>query len=147
MPLKYAQLLSTAHYVLDGKQVGYAPTHKNHPSAIWVRKSVNNYNWLYLLFCNVSHEYKYRYHKTHKSFSDFKDVLIKPPKNIPIDYFTLPTPLMPPECLVEGDVIQSYRNYYNTRKRHLHAWFGRPNPPWITEDYPPHYDTVEDEED
>jgi len=39
------QLLSTAHHVLDGTSKGTKPTHQNHPSAIWVRESSQNYRW------------------------------------------------------------------------------------------------------
>ena len=72
MILEYAQLLSTAHRVLDGtlnvglsasgrkktsyvlmdqrESVLYSATHINHPSAIWVRQSDKNYDWLFSLF-------------------------------------------------------------------------------------------------
>ena len=72
MILEYAQLLSTAHRVLDGVELEgisasgrkrkfwtlgdsrdytlYKATHINHPSAIWVRKSYENYEWLYTMF-------------------------------------------------------------------------------------------------
>ena len=48
MILEYAQLLSTAHRVLDGDQNAdsqgfYKATHKNHPSAVWVRESWAHY--------------------------------------------------------------------------------------------------------
>jgi hypothetical protein len=56
MILESAQLLSTAHRILDGDDQGVLPdfetrlfyraTHKNHPSAKWIRESVENYNWL-----------------------------------------------------------------------------------------------------
>ena len=47
MILETAQLLSTAHNELDGGQIAYKTTHKNHPSAVWARKSLDNYLWLY----------------------------------------------------------------------------------------------------
>ena len=73
MPTEYAQLLSTAHRLLDGtvyqtysdngrrvkrwshpdskkEQLLHAATHVNHPSAVWVRQSKSNYDWLYSLF-------------------------------------------------------------------------------------------------
>ena len=68
MVLEYAQLLSTAHRVLDGieyieiqnnrrvvrwrlsdlsmESMIYKATHINHPSAVWVRSSIDHYNWL-----------------------------------------------------------------------------------------------------
>jgi hypothetical protein len=70
MILEYAQLLSTAHRVLDGIQVVglsksgrkqtryelsdnrdgilYSATHINHPSAIWCRKGIVQYRWFLL---------------------------------------------------------------------------------------------------
>jgi hypothetical protein len=48
MIVEYAQLLSTAHHVVDGDNAIngiYKQTHTNHPSAIWVRKSADNYEW------------------------------------------------------------------------------------------------------
>jgi len=94
MILEYAQLLSTAHRVLDGTlSVGlsetgrkqtryvlpdnresklYVATHINHPSAIWVRKSYANYVWLSKLLTELCREYTYRYGKVHKVQTGFK---------------------------------------------------------------------------
>ena len=47
MIVEYSQLLATAHFELDGNVVGYKPTHKNHPSAIWVRQDKSHYEWVY----------------------------------------------------------------------------------------------------
>ena len=66
MILESAQLLSTAHRIIDGREtqgksatgrnvkrwilndarepVLYSATHINHPSAVWCRQSVENYN-------------------------------------------------------------------------------------------------------
>ena len=43
MILETAQMLSTAHIELDGIQVAYKATHKNHPSTVWVRSSAAAY--------------------------------------------------------------------------------------------------------
>ena len=48
MILESAQMLSTAHRVLDGDEYAderglYKMAHKNHPSTIWVRTSTDNY--------------------------------------------------------------------------------------------------------
>ena len=91
MILEYAQLLSTAHRVLDGNHIDgysktgrkqkryvlsdnrdsflYSATHINHPSAVWVRKSRDNYTWLYQLLVWLCREYTYRYGKIHKTQS------------------------------------------------------------------------------
>ena len=49
MILESAQMLSTAHRVLDGDEFAnehemYKATHKNHPSAVWTRTTDENYN-------------------------------------------------------------------------------------------------------
>ena len=48
MILETAQLLCTAHHELGTSiEIPYKATHKNHPSAIWVRDSAENYMWAY----------------------------------------------------------------------------------------------------
>ena len=157
MVLEYAQLLSTAHRVLDGvptidrggatgrqrttyilpdsrDDVLYRATHINHPSAIWVRQSDKNYDWLFSLFQALMDEYTYRYGKTH-ACSRLEMYLAVVPKNIPHADFTEPTPAMPDELKVEGDSIASYRAYYINNKTHLASWRGKINsrntPDWF----------------
>ena len=50
MILEYAQLLSTAHRLLDNNQKVYKTAFKNHPSTIWTRENKSNYRWLSMLF-------------------------------------------------------------------------------------------------
>ena len=86
MILEYAQLMSTAHRILDGEDVNpliYKATHKNHPSAIWARTNGSNYEWLYELFVDLSDEYSYRYGKLHLSYTKLSGILSNAPKNIP----------------------------------------------------------------
>ena len=153
MILEYAQLLSTAHRVLDGtlsdvishsgrrKKVYtlndsrdgilYSATHVNHPSAIWVRQSEQNYRWLFTLFCELLKEYTHRYGKLH-ACERLVTTLGKPPKNIDMDkQFTEPTPAMPDDYKVAGDSIQSYKNYYLGDKQRMFSWKNRSVPSWI----------------
>ena len=145
MIVETAQLLSTAHRVLDGKQVGktfvlsddresvlYKATHINHPSAIWCRESNNNYNWLYCHFLALLGEYTHRYGKVHKS-THLTLWLRNTPYNIPVGFKTQPTPAMPEEYIVAGNSIASYRNYYRKGKATLHKWSRREEPSWIKE--------------
>jgi hypothetical protein len=152
MILEYAQLLSTAHRVLDGinsvilsdsnrkKQVWtlpdnrdgilYSATHINHPSAIWVRKSDKNYDWLYVMWRELMDEYTYRYNKVHAC-----EKLIIPlrrvPYKIPKGEFTEPTPAMPDKYKVAGNSIKSYMNYYLGDKQRMFSWKNREQPSWI----------------
>ena len=153
MILEYAQLLSTAHRVLDGtktviissrkqtkyvldsslNQILYSATHINHPSAIWVRKSVNNYKWLHKLLSYLCKEYTYRYEKIHKvEHSGLLAALKNTPNNIPNDEFTEPTPAMPDQYKVENDSIESYKRYYIGSKSKLFSWKKRGVPLFIS---------------
>jgi hypothetical protein len=154
MILEYAQLLSTAHRVLDGTltigstktgrkakryvladgrdKVLYSATHVNHPSAVWARESLENYQWLYNMFRDLIQEYQYRYGKTHKCSLLLGD-LQYPPSNIPKDVsFFEPTPAMPDEYKVDGDSIKSYHNYYNGAKQRMFSWKNRSVPSFIS---------------
>jgi hypothetical protein len=163
MILEYAQLLSTAHRILDGvlsfgvSQSGrkkviyvladnrdtilYSATHINHPSAVWVRQSEQNYMWLAELLEECCKEYTYRYDKVHKVERDGLMQALKNqfPTNIPDGSFTEPTPAMPEDVKVlkevhtdryELDSLASYRNYYIQNKTHLANWKNREVPAW-----------------
>jgi hypothetical protein len=158
MILEYAQLLSTAHRVIDGKETVvlsksgrkkkvwqldderdsllYAATHINHPSAVWARQNKTNYDYLYALFIATCDEYTYRYGKVHLTDSKLRDVLHEFPKNIPDDksqVFHGPTPAMPDECKIAGDHIASYRKYYIDKKADMAKWTNREPPSWFIE--------------
>lgn len=153
MILEYAQLLSTAHRVLDGNvstrlsstgrkqkwySLGdsrdtalYSATHINHPSAKWARHGAQNYRWLFDLWCELLDEYTYRYGKRHAS-SRLLEHLMLLPKNINFqEPFSAPWRAMPDEFKVEGDTLQSYRNYYNGAKSNMFSWKKREVPDWI----------------
>jgi hypothetical protein len=154
MILEYAQLLSTAHRFLDGTvSVGksasgrkktsyvlmddrdsilYSATHINHPSAVWVRKSRTNYEWLHCLLYQLCKEYTHRYGRVHKVEAiGLLDKLQEIPKNIPDVLYTEPTPAMPDQYKVAGDSIQSYKNYYLGDKTRMFSWKNRETPTWI----------------
>lgn len=161
MILEYAQLLSTAHRILDGtvsiglgktgrkqtryvlpddrESVLYSATHLNHPSAVWCRQSAMNYHWLYTLLVECCKEYTYRYGKIHKcESSGLVNRLQTTPTNINgTKDFTEPTPAMPEDVKVPGDSINSYRRYYVMNKEHLWSWSGKINsrerPQWLTD--------------
>jgi hypothetical protein len=154
MILESAQLLSTAHrildhqvirtYVPDGKtrsrteyimndgrdDVLYQATHINHPCAIWTRESVSNYLWLADHFFGLCEEYTRRYGKRHKCY-DMGLLLQSPPKNLVEWESTMPPCAMPEDYVVPGDPVASYRNYYRYGKKHLFSWTNRDIPTWI----------------
>jgi hypothetical protein len=154
MILETAQLLSTAHRILDGveyigkTQTGrnvkrwrlpddreqhlYSATHINHPSAVWARSTNNNYTWLACHFGALLTEYTYRYGKHHKCEA-MVPWLKYPPHGIPVGYLTQVTPAMPDEYKVPNDSVASYRNYYRVAKARMHKWTKREVPEWIND--------------
>lgn len=153
MILETAQLLSTAHRVLDGvefigvsksgrkakrwglpdtrESILYSATHINHPSSIWVRQSARNYLWLFDMFVALLNEYTYRYAKVHKCSMLLQPLCIPPNSISYTPDFTEPTPAMPDQYKVPGNAIQSYHNYYNGEKQRMFSWKTRPTPNWI----------------
>ena len=153
MPVEYCQMLSTAHRVLDGKEIVfksetgrkktewnlenkilnselYKATHINHPCGVWVRQSSENYRYLLSLLCNLLYEYSLRYNKIHAC--EMKIVhLINPPENIVtnLEFFD-PPKCMPEDCHVDS-VVESYRNFYKKYKSHILKWKHGNIPEWL----------------
>lgn len=154
MILEYAQLLCTAHRILDGDlvlktdqkgrkvkayalpdsekdNIFYKHTHVNHPCAVWARDSSQNYHLLYKLFIELCNEYTHRYGKTHLTYSKLSHLLKYPPNNISDSGLTSPPKCMP-DFYKKGNVIESYRTYYvSDDKKHLLSYSKRPKPFWI----------------
>lgn len=146
MILETAQLLSTAHRVLDGtfiklgnkkhhkhpnpekEEALYKATHINHPSAIWVRESVQNYSWAYMLFMYLSDEYEERYNKQHNSWLKLRHLLITPPKNL-FNKIPTPIPLAMPDEYKDQDPVVAYRTYYKENKAYMAKWEKLANTP------------------
>ena len=131
MILEYAQILCTTHRLLDGDQdVLYKATHKNHPSTVWARESISNYRWLHELWVCLSNEYTHRYGKTHLSYTKLKNILDKPPTNLPEGPLTGVSQAMPEEYKNSLDHIKAYRDYYIGEKQSLAKWTKREAPQW-----------------
>ena len=152
MPIEYAQLMSTAHRLLDGEMyigktaigrnikrwrlhderedILYKASHINHPSAIWVRESIENYFQMYKLYMAVLSEFTNRYGKIHGS-SKPSIALIRPPSNIPMVKGTQLPQCMPEICKVKNNPILAYRNYYIVEKNSFASWKNREIPEWF----------------
>ena len=92
MIVESAQMLSTAHRVLDGNEKAdakglYKKAYENHPSTIWVRQDAMNYWWLWMHALTLCAEYEWRFtnetgmavHKTETVIHELQDL----PLNIP----------------------------------------------------------------
>ena len=92
MIVESAQMLSTAHRVLDGDAIAdtkglYQKAYENHPSCVWVREDALNYWWLWSHARTLCEEYKWRFSvagnlKSHKTVPVIH-ALQEPPVNIP----------------------------------------------------------------
>jgi hypothetical protein len=154
MIIEYAQLMSTAHRVLDGEEY-YAlsvngrrikrwrmtdlkyenglmkASHVHHPSNVWVRQSRQNYMWLNQMWNYLLLEYTHRYGKRH-ACADRMEFLYVWPKNIPDVPFTPPTPAMPDECKIANNSLASYHKYYIEKKVRFAKWTNREEPLWYS---------------
>jgi hypothetical protein len=153
MIIETAQLLSTAHRILDGverteltangrkikrfalpdsrESVMYKSTHANHPSAVWARETNANYNWLYEHLLALGDEYTHRYGKQHSTIRNIATHLLSLPNNIKRSGMTTMPSCMAAEYVVSDDPVINYRNYYNKGKTSLHRWSNRTPPDWI----------------
>ena len=156
MILEYAQLLSTAHRLLDGyeyegKSISgrkamrwkldderednlYMASHMKHPSGIWCRETSRNYMWLYSLWRDLMKEYTFRYGKHHvaEKLIPYLDNL---PKNLKFGEMTPMPQCMPDQYKVPEDSIQAYHNYYIGDKQRFAVWTNRPIPEWYVHAY------------
>ena len=158
MVVESAQMLSTAHRMLDGTvqiapsksgkrmvrhyrlfedpemdQVLYKAVHYKHPCTVWTMESSDNYLWHWKHFEALCEEFYFRFGKIHKT-SLLKSPLWTLPHNIPMGGMTPFKLAMSsnPECILENAVL-SYRAFYQTKQeRFKMAWErNRPKPHWF----------------
>lgn len=149
MILESAQLLSTAHRVLDGEQfiilkkkkvwridderneILYQATHINHPCAKWIRESVENYQWLVDHYFALCSEFEYRREKKHATSQRINWHVTSPPHKLRDWDWTPPPCAMPDQYKISQDYVENYREYYRKGKVHLHEWTKREPPSWL----------------
>ena len=146
MIVESAQMLSTAHRLLDGEEytalsksgksmvkhyrlpeyenVIYKAVHTKHPCTLWTMKSAENYIWHYNLFQELASEFKYRFNKTHKSWELLKDLLYTAPVNIPWIGLTPFAKAMKayPKLMAIDNPIEAYRKFYKADKSDFAEW-------------------------
>lgn len=159
MLIEYAQLMSTAHRIIDGTEyysktkngraikrwlhpdpklegILYKASHINHPSTIWTRSSKQHYDWLFRLFRMLSAEYTFRYSrgdlKFHMTWNKLGKILETAPKNIKNNGWEDPPQCMPDHCK-DKDVVKAYRNYYIQEKKLFAKWEYNEKPKWFGE--------------
>lgn len=154
MIIEYAQLMSTAHRMLDGieyedktkngrrirrwkvsgaykEALLYKASHINHPSAIWARQCTGNYRYLYELFCALCDEYTHRYGKIHKTDELLRDVLGAFPQSMEYGEFQEPPQAMPDDVKQKRS-IDAYHKYYQVHKSGFAKWTNRSVPKFMS---------------
>jgi len=159
MIVESAQMLSTAHRLLDGKmslvdklsaKTGkirkskvwqladkqldstlYRVCHQNHPCTLWTIESMANYIWHYEHFCALCDEYTYRYSKKHMTDAKLRFILDAAPQNIPDIPQTQFRLAMKsqPQCINPDDPIASYRAFYQTKQGRFTMKWSKRNKP------------------
>mgnify|MGYP006115844649 CR=1 FL=1 len=138
MILEYAQMLSTAHRVLDGDEkqpeLLYKATHKNHPCTKWASANCANYMYLYYLFAKLCEEYTHRYGKIHLTEKKLSTILATPPENI--SHARNVSLIDMPQCMPDEykgiNVVGAYRKYYRGEKLQIAKYTKRDTPQWMT---------------
>ena len=155
MIVESAQMLSTAHRLLDGEEymapsksgkrmvkhyrlseyddVIYKAVHAKHPCTVWTMQSYDNYMWHYDLFKYLSWEFEYRFDKLHASWEKLRDVLANLPRNIRVGSLTPFAKAMKayPDLMEIADPVKAYQELYKADKIKFAKWEkGRPAPNW-----------------
>jgi hypothetical protein len=159
MILESAQMMSTAHRIIDGYQERrpsksgktmvkywkllderefhmYKAVHVGHPCTVWTMNNDNNYTWHFDHFVELCREYTHRYGRVHETDRKLRKHLSHLPKNIKkgFKYATTAFPLAmqhEPQCMMECPV-KSYRAYYKTKAAQFNmVWTKRETPEWF----------------
>lgn len=152
MMTEYAQLLSNAHRILDGKQIIqtrprkkvtwshpnqtldellYKTSHVNHPCSIWARTTMVNYEWLYRLLVATVLEYTKRYDKEPKIVSSgLLDALQHYPVNLKGITLTPFPQTMPVQYITPNNPVAAYRKFYLFDKVRFAKWDRLNNKPF-----------------
>lgn len=143
MTLEFSEILST-NFSLQGINLGYKPTHANHPSTKWARESKTNFIWFIIHAFAVSAEYTRRYKKIHKSHQILQAALDN------MDKLDLPDIGLTEFAIAINEhqfcrlfcpnfnslsPVEKYREYYNYDKAAFAKWKNAETPHWFVNKY------------
>ena len=143
MIVESAQMLSTAHRVLDGDagadaKLLYKKAYENHPSCVWVREDAMNYWWLWMHALTLCAEYKWRFvgdttstktHKTEFVIHQLQDLPLNIPANKDTNWEVLQDlPLCMPDQYKQGSdhriyAMESYQQFVTQDKPYMQDVF------------------------
>jgi len=123
------------------------PAMLNHPSTIWARQSLANFDWLLMHGVGLCSEYTHRYEKEHgtqKRIVDcglYRELIVN--HNYPLGELTPVSIAMFDKYRIPNDmevhnwdyVIRSYRHYYLEGKWRFASWRKNRRPEWYPENW------------
>ena len=155
MIVESAQMLSTAHRILDGEEyiapsksgkrmvkhyrlpehddIVYKAVHAGHPCTVWTMASAGNYHWHYNLFSELAKEFEFRFGKIHRSWEILQTILSPCPRNIPSIGRSKYARAMKayPDLMEIEDPVKAYQEFYKADKINFAKWEkGRAAPSW-----------------
>jgi len=145
-----SQMLATAYPLSRLAELDCPRTQKDtprvhsylkHPMTMWVNNNLSNFNWALEHILALSDEYTFRSGKVHFSLRFLQWVASNKPSNKPESCITEHPQCFStyPECIVPGDPVAGYRNYYNKAKAVFNfrgkpvaaSWTKRSVPDWF----------------
>jgi hypothetical protein len=137
MILECAQILSTAHIMLDGRETAKArvplverPTHIHHPSAVWARKCDANYRWVAALMHHLLQQFALRNGRTHEYARFSYEYGNHAPLNIPVAMERTHFVYVGPAMYQRSSVVESYRLVYVNQHADKAVWSRVGAPQW-----------------
>ena len=140
--IEAVQMLSSAKRIIDPNDPNtsydelYKITHVNHPVTIWIRQSLDNYQWTLDMIEAMHNEWKFRYdhplEKIHASYKIAQKLSLWRPRadQFPVVGLT-PFAQAIPNIYKSDDIIESYRKYYQSEeKQKIATWKKRSKPEW-----------------
>lgn len=141
MRIEYAQMACMAHHVLGSNlDIPYKPItkHKNHPSTIWVRESIFNYQFVIKMGLALCEEMRHRFGTKYQKTEKVLQWLLENPPNIENNLMTKPRLAIGGEVFEQTHsmdyfdyAIKNYHSYYNAEKVHLFKWTKREKPEFL----------------
>lgn len=121
---------------MEDREIPYLVAHYNHPSTVWMRESLSNYDWSLSYIRALSKEHAFRGgNPKHKSLTVVES--LSDPRNmkdVGKTRFKLAiSDKMPKELVDENRPIWSYRNFYMLDKAAFSSWKVRGKPHWWDE--------------
>ena len=141
MPTETAQMISFLYHDKELWQgevpdfiMGFSKTHYKHPCTIWIRDSLDNFEYACRLGMELYNEYQYRYNKPdkHQRARDIFQFALQNPPKLERKGLTPFAQAMDKEYIKFSCPILNYQEYYRIGKEHLHKWTKRGTPPFLT---------------